>query len=106
MRLFYLLERHRPLLPEQGRWLPARVVAIVCIFPQFLSLLDGLRLETCRDRRLGGEYLLRLLPLRDMLHHERVRGHYVKYLASAVQVVDVLVCLVVLSPLLGLGLCQ
>ena len=41
-----------------------------------------------------------------MLHHERVRGHYVKYLASAVQVVDVLVCLVVLSPLLGLGLCQ
>ena len=40
-----------------------------------------------------------------MLHHKRVRGHYVEYFTRAVQVVNVLVCLVVLSPLLRLGLC-
>ena len=40
-----------------------------------------------------------------MLHHKRVRGDYVEYFTRAVQVVNVLVCLVVLSPLLGLGLC-
>ena len=105
VRLFHLLERNRPLLPILWLRLSARVVSTFAVPSQLLYVPNGLRLGPRRDWWLRGQNLLCLLPLRDMLHHKRVRGHYVKYFSRAVQVVNVLVCLVVLSPLLGLGLC-
>ena len=105
MGLFHLSERDRPLLSEV-RWLFGGRILTTRDFSQFLPVLRGLRLESCRDRRLGRQYLLSRLLQGSMLDDKGVYRDNVKNLTRALQVTHVLVSLVSLSPLLGLGFSQ